>query len=126
MATRQEALARAASNIQPGIDASRAQVATLDALVTSRVADVYLLPGVLAAQAQVNTWMQTLQERVAAALAAPAVQTPTANLQAARTKLATREANLAARITAINAYYDELERRAATQGVVDTPPNEAT
>lgn len=125
MATRQEALARARANIQPGIDASLAQVATLDALVSERVAGVYALPGVVAAQAQVDTWTRTLEERVAAGLAAPGVQTPIANSTAARETLALRESNLAARLAAINAYYDELERRAASQGIVDTPPVEA-
>lgn len=125
MATREEALARARANIQPGIDASLAQVATLDALVSERVAGVYALPGVVAAQVQVDTWTRTLQDRVAAGLATPGVQTPIANAAAARETLAQREANLAARLAAINAYYDELERRVASQSIVDVPPVES-
>lgn len=125
MTTRQEALARARSNIQPGIDASLAQVATLDELVSERVAGVYALSGVVAAQAQVDTWTRTLQDRVATGLSAPGVQTPIANAAAARETLALRQGNLAARLAAVNAYYDELDRRAVTKGVVDAPPDEA-
>lgn len=125
MTTRAEAIARARTNIQPGIDASLAQVDTLNTLVNERVAAVYQLPGVVAAQAQLDTWTQTLSERINTGLQAPGVQNPIANLQTAQETLRTRQNNLAARLAAINAYYDELERRAVTAPIVDQPPAEA-
>lgn len=125
MTTRAEALERARTNIQPGIDASLAQVATLDALVNERIANVYALPGVVAAQEQADFWSRTLQDRITAGLDTPGVQNPIANANAAREVLAVRQNNLSARLAAINAYYDELERRAATAPIVDQPPAEA-
>lgn len=132
MTTRAEALARARANIQPGIDASRAQVETLGALVASRVQAVYDSPAVTSAQASwvagietVELRRRTLDERIQAGLDAPAVQNPLANELEAKTTLAQREANLRDRLAAINAYFDELERRQATASIVDQPPAEA-
>jgi hypothetical protein len=132
MTTRAEAIARARANIQPGIDASLAQVATLDALVSERIQAVYESTAVVNAR---DSWIagldvaetrkQLLDQRIADGFAAPAVQTPLANQAAAKQTLTQREANLAARLAVINAYYDELERRAATAPIVDQPPVEA-
>lgn len=126
MATREEVLARARANIQPGIDASREQVRTLDDLVSARRAAIYSMPGVVAAWTQVETWTATFAERVNTALNAPAVQTPLATLQEAQATLLQREAKLINRLAAIKAYFDELERRAASQTVIDTPPSEVS
>ena len=125
MATRAEAIALAQANAKPNIDSSVAQVATLAARVSARTAAVYQLPAVLAAQAQVTTWTATLQQRIADGIAAPAVQTPIANWNAAQETLRSRQANLQARLNAINAYFDEVDRRAVTAPVVAVPPPEA-
>jgi len=125
MTTRAEALARARANFQPGIDASQAQVNSLTQLVAEREAAVFQLPGVVAAAAQVVTWQRTYDDRVEAAMAAPGVTAPKENRAAAVQALEQRQTNLRARLAAINAYYDELDRRTATDAVVKNPPEES-
>lgn len=125
MRTRAEALATARANLQPGIDLSVAQVQNLSALVDERTAAVYQLPGVVAAEAQVVQWQQTYADRVNAALNAPRVLQPMENKAAALAVLDQRRANLETRLRAVNAYYDELERRAASEAVVANPPAES-
>ena len=125
MRTRAEAIATARGNIQPGIDAARTNAETLEALVAERVRAVDSIPGVVTARDLAARWQATFQERVTTALNAPGITTPQANAQVQRALQRTREGNLAARIAAINAYYDELARRAQTEPIVTTPPDEA-
>lgn len=123
--TREEALALAAANFEPAIATTRRQIESLETLLAERIDAVYQLPGVVAAQQQIATWQQTLSDRIAQAMVAPAVVNPLTNLQDARLVLMQRESVYAARVAAINAHFDELARRSATQAIVDTVPDEA-
>lgn len=133
MTTRAEAIARAQANIQPAIDAARATLRTRSELLAQRIQGVYELPGVLAANASwiaglelVEIRKTLLDQRVADGFAAPAVTVPLDSESSARATLERQESTLAARIRAINAYFDALEQKARVDPIVAVPPAEVT